>query len=106
MEVVEFAIAGASAAMGIRSLWHWVRTPVALVRARHHVWFAVFVTARVGAWFTVAALFVIFAVRSSSDSAAVDDVQSFLPLAVVPFALAVLALAAAALLAVGDDVES
>lgn len=67
MRIAELVVAAVFAALGVRSLVHWVRRPFDGASAREHALFALHVTARVGAWFALATLFVLYATVATVD---------------------------------------
>jgi hypothetical protein len=67
MRPLELAIAIVFAALGVRSLVHWLRRPIDSPDPTDHALFALHVTARVGMWATLAGLFVILAVVGTTD---------------------------------------
>ncbi len=77
MKVFEGAMVVLFAALGVRSLLHWARRPFEGVDARDHVLFALFVTGRVGLWFGLAGLFLLYALTDTRGRAFIDDVRSY-----------------------------
>jgi len=77
MKVVEVATMALFTALGIRSLLHWGRRPFDGVDLRDHVLFALFVTGRVGLWFGLAGLFLLYALTDTRGRAFIDDVRSY-----------------------------
>jgi hypothetical protein len=69
---LEWIAAGVFAALGVRSLIHWLRRPIASDDRRDQLLFAVFVTCRVGLWFAVAGLFALYA-RIDAEGRAFAD---------------------------------
>jgi hypothetical protein len=67
MRVPELIVAGVFAALGIRSFVYWIRHPLDGRGAGEHALFALHVTARVGMWLGLAALFVLYAVVGTTD---------------------------------------
>ena len=67
MRILELVVAAAFAALGVRSLAYWVRRPFEGSTAGAHALFALHVTARVGAWFALATLFVLYATVATID---------------------------------------
>jgi hypothetical protein len=57
----ELVTAGALALLGIRSLVHWARRPFDSADPRDHLLYAAYVMGRVGAWWSMAGLFVLSA---------------------------------------------
>ncbi len=77
MRVVEIALTALFGALGIRSLWHWARRPFESRDPRDHLFFAVFVTGRVGSWLALSGLFVLYALTNTRGRAFIDDVQRY-----------------------------
>lgn len=77
MKGVEIGAAIVFGAFGLRSLVHWARRPFDSVDPRDHALFAMFVTGRVGLWFSLAGLFVIYALVDTQGRAFVDDVRRY-----------------------------
>jgi H+/Cl- antiporter ClcA len=77
VKVVEVAMMALFTALGIRSLLHWGRRPFDGVDVRDHVLFALFVTGRVGLWFGLAGLFLLYALTHTRGRAFIDDVRSY-----------------------------
>lgn len=67
MRIVELVIAGVFAALGVRSVVHWVRRPFEGRTAAEHALFASHVTARAGGWFALAVLFALYATVATTD---------------------------------------
>ena len=67
MRIVEMVIAGMFAALGVRSLLHWLRRPFEGRTPGGHALFALHVMARAGAWFSLATLFVLYATVATTD---------------------------------------
>jgi hypothetical protein len=64
-------------ALGIRSLVHWTRRPFDSHDPRDHLLFALFVTGRVGLWFSLSGLFLLYALTNTEGRAFVDDVRRY-----------------------------
>lgn len=94
MRTVELALAGLFALGGLRSLWSWSRRPFEGAELRDHVLYALYLTGRVGLWFSIAGLFAIYASIQTRGRAALDDVARFRWYLLVPLALAALQLVA------------
>jgi hypothetical protein len=87
---LEVALAAVFAALGVRSLVHWLRRPMASDARRDHLLFALFVVSRAGLWFALAGLFLIYAGLSTRGRALLDDVARlrwYLVVLLVPAAL-------------------
>ena len=68
MKVLEIVLAVLFAALGVRSVIHWVRRPFA---SQDQVLFALFVTARAGWWFAASGLFALYATMGEQGDVAV-----------------------------------
>lgn len=77
MKAFEGAMVALFTALGVRSLLHWGRRPFDGADVRDHVLFALFVTGRVGLWFGLAGLFLLYALTDTQGRAFVDDVRSY-----------------------------
>lgn len=77
MKGIEFAIVALFTGLGVRALLHWGRRPFDGVDVRDHVLFALFVTGRVGLWFGLAGLFLLYALTDTRGRAFIDDVRSY-----------------------------
>jgi len=77
MKVFEIAMLGAFGALGVRSLVHWARRPFDSGDTRDHLLFAMFVTGRVGLWFALSGLFLLYALTGTQGRAFVDDVKQY-----------------------------
>ncbi|MFB3738804.1 MAG: hypothetical protein ACE14W_07540 [Candidatus Velamenicoccus archaeovorus] len=93
MSVLEAVIAAVFALGGLRSLWRWGRRRFEGVDVVDHLLYALFVTGRVGLWFSIAGLFLIYSTTTldGRPTSAVDRYRWFLA---VPIALAAMQLAA------------
>jgi hypothetical protein len=61
VRVVELGLAGLLAIAGIRSLWTWSRRRFESTDIADHLLYALYLTGRVGLWFSLAGFFVIYA---------------------------------------------
>ena len=77
MKVVELVTAAVLAALGLRSLVHWLRRPMESDVRRDHLLYALFVVSRAGLWFALAGLFLLYASVDTAGRAFVDDVGEF-----------------------------
>ena len=77
MKVFEIAALTVFGALGVRSLVHWARRPFDSRDPRDHLLFAMFVTGRVGLWFALAGLFLLYALTSTQGRAFVDEVKRY-----------------------------
>ncbi|MGZ4125554.1 MAG: hypothetical protein ACXVQU_08385 [Actinomycetota bacterium] len=77
MKVVEVGLVVLFAALGTRSLVHWARRPFDSSDPRDHALFALFVTGRVGLWFALGGLFLLYALTGTRGRAFVDDVRRY-----------------------------
>lgn len=64
-------------ALGLRSLYHWLRRPIGSTARRDHVLFALFVASRAGLWFALAGLFLLYASVETRGRAFIDEVGRF-----------------------------
>lgn len=94
MRAFELGVAAALAAGGIRSLVLWTRRGFEGTDVREHLWFAAFVTGRVGLWLSLAGVFGISAASDARGRAAVDELAGLRWYALVPLALAAVQVAA------------
>jgi len=76
VRTIEIVAALVFAALGVRSLVHWVRTPYESSRASDLALYALFVTGRVGMWFVLAAAFALYAL-THTRRAFVDDAREY-----------------------------
>ncbi|HEX6130756.1 MAG TPA: hypothetical protein VF044_03445 [Actinomycetota bacterium] len=76
MRAPELAIAVVLALLGVRSLVHWARRPFASADPRDHLWYAAYLTGRVGLWFAFAGMFAIFAFAGTTDPVTGEQVTS------------------------------
>ena len=74
MIVVEIVAAVVFAALGVRSLVYWIRTPYESTRASDLALYALFVTGRVGMWLVLATAFTLYALTETRGRAFIDDV--------------------------------
>ncbi len=88
MRIVEVVIAVLFAAAGVRSMWKWTRRRFEGTDAADHALYALFVTGRVGLWFSIAGFFVISASVQTRGQAAIDDLERFRWYLIVPLVLA------------------
>ena len=88
MRRFEFGIALLLTGFGFRSLWYWARRPFESTAIRDQLFYAVYLTGRVGMWFAFAGLFYLFAFVGTTDPVTgqrvpstgqvyVDDVSRF-----------------------------
>jgi hypothetical protein len=61
VNAIEWIVAAVFAALGVRSLVHWLRDPLFSDDRRERVLFALFVMSRAGLWFALAGLFALYA---------------------------------------------
>ena len=94
MRVVELAIAGLLALAGVRSLWKWSRRGFESTDVVDHLLYALFLTGRVGIWFSMAGLFLIYASVDATGQPALDELEPFRWYLAVPLVLAALQLLA------------
>jgi hypothetical protein len=91
--------------LGLRSAWYWIRRPFDSLQVSDHVLYAMYVTGRVGLWFSIAGAFAIFASINTRGRAFTDDANEFRWYILVPGLLAFLQLLAAVLLGRRDDAD-
>jgi hypothetical protein len=60
VNVLEWAAAALFGLLGIRSLVHWLRSPLTSDARRDQILFALFVVSRAGLWFALAGLFLLY----------------------------------------------
>jgi hypothetical protein len=77
VNLIEVALIVVFAALGVRSLVHWIRRPFETRDPRDHLFFAMFVTGRVGLWLALAGIFMVFALTDTQGRAFVDDVHEY-----------------------------
>jgi len=77
MSVVEVIVAGIFGLLGVRSAVHWLRRPMDSDVRRDHLLYALFVASRVGLWFALMGLFLLFASVETQGRAFIDDVARF-----------------------------
>jgi uncharacterized membrane protein len=92
VKAFEISLVVVFAALGVRSLVHWVRRPLESRDLRDHVMFALFVTGRVGLWLALAGLFMLYASIDTQGRAFTDDVRQYDWFVLVFVVLAVLQL--------------
>jgi hypothetical protein len=91
---IEVAIAGGLALGGVRSLWTWSRRRVGGADVVDHLLYAAFLTGRVGLWFSIAGLFLLYASVDVQGRAALDELEPYRWYLVVPLLLAAMQLLA------------
>jgi hypothetical protein len=77
VSAVELTFAAVFAALGIRSIVHWLRQPLDLSGRRDLVLFALFVMARAGLWFALSGWFLLVASVDTQGRAFKDDAAAF-----------------------------
>jgi len=77
LDAIEIAAAMVFAALGVRSLVHWVRTPYESRRASDLALYALFVTGRVGMWFVLATAFALYALTETRGRRFTDDASEY-----------------------------
>ena len=98
MRAVELALAAIPAALGVRSLVYWSRRPLESTVLSDHLLYALFLTGRIGFWFSLSGIFLISALVDVEGRAFVDEMQQFRWYAAIPLGLAALQLVAGVLL--------
>jgi hypothetical protein len=91
---VELAVAAAFAILGLRSLWVWSRRRFEGTDVSDHVLYALFVTGRVGLWFSFAGFFLIYASSDLRGRPWLDDMEPYRWYLVVPLVLGAMQLLA------------
>ena len=94
MRVLEVTFAGLLALAGLRSLWRWSRGAFEGTDVVDHLLYALFVTGRVGLWFSLAGFFLISASVDARGRAAIDEFEPYRWYLIVPLVLAGVQLAA------------
>jgi len=87
----EVLASGLLAVLGLRSLVHWLRLPFTGEHGADHVLFGLFVLGRVGAWWSLAGLFAIYATVSGhlAGRTSTDELRTrfwWYPMVVLVFA--------------------
>ena len=77
MKTFEIVMVVVCGALGVRSLVHWIRRPFDSRDPRDHILFALFVTGRVGMWFVIAGLFLLYATTDTRGRAFVDETRAY-----------------------------
>jgi hypothetical protein len=77
MNGVEVIVAGIFALLGVRSAVYWLRRPMESDVRRDHLLYALFVASRVGLWFALMGLFLLFASVEAQGRAFIDDAARF-----------------------------
>ena len=77
MKAFEIAMVALFGGLGVRSFVYWTRRPFDSRDPRDHLLFALFVTGRVGLWFALAGLFLLYALTNTQGRAFVDDVRRY-----------------------------
>ncbi len=94
MRVVELVIAALFLGGGIRSLWSWTRRRFEGSDVADHVLYALYLTGRIGLWFSIAGFFLIYASIDARGRAGVDAASDYRWYLMVPLVLAVAQFAA------------
>jgi hypothetical protein len=63
--------------LGIRSLVHWLRRPVASAARRDHLLYALFVVSRAGLWFALMGVFLLYAGVRTQGRAFLEDAGDY-----------------------------
>jgi uncharacterized membrane protein SpoIIM required for sporulation len=77
VKAFEIAMVALFGGLGVRSFVYWTRRPFDSRDPRDHLLFALFVTGRVGLWFALAGLFLLYALTNTQGRAFVDDVRRY-----------------------------
>ena len=67
MNVPETVVGSILGLAGLRSVVHWLRRPFVSRSARDHVLYALFLTGRIGVWFSLAGMFFAYAVARHDE---------------------------------------
>ena len=105
MKGVEIALLLLFTGLGLRSAWYWISRPFDSARVSDHLLYAMYVTGRVGLWFSVAGAFAIFLSIDTQGRAFIDDTAEYRWYVLVPGLLAFLQLLGAVLLGSRGDGE-
>jgi hypothetical protein len=82
--VLEIVVAGLFALAGLRSLWVWSRRRFEGTDVTDHLLYALYLTGRVGLWFSLAGFFAIYAMVDASG----QSLRSYRWYGLVPLLLA------------------
>lgn len=93
MKVFELVVAGLLALGGLRSLWKWSRRRFESPDVTDQMLYALYLTGRIGLWFALAGLFVIYAL-TSIEGRPTTELGRFRWYFLVPIAMATLQLLA------------
>ena len=77
MRAIELVLVAVFGVLGIRSFVHWTRRPFESRDPRDHLFFAMFVTGRVGLWLSLSGLFALYASVNTRGRAFTDDVRRY-----------------------------
>jgi hypothetical protein len=77
VKAFEIVLVVVFAALGIRSIVYWIRRPFESRDPLDHLLFAMFVTGRVGMWFALSGLFLLYASVDTQGRAFTDDVRRY-----------------------------
>ncbi len=87
MKAVELTLAVLLALAGVRSLWVWSRRRFEGVDVVDHVLYSLYLTGRVGLWFALSGLFLIYASVDAHGQPATDELRPYRWYLIVPLAL-------------------
>ncbi len=68
VRIAEYVVAGLFGSLGVRSFVYWARRPLDSRSPRDQALYAMYLTGRIGLWFSVAGIFVISALTPGSGS--------------------------------------
>lgn len=94
MRIVELVIAALFILAGLRSLWAWSRRSFEGADVVDHLLYALYLTGRIGLWFSIAGVFLISASLDVEGRAFLDEVARYRWYVMVPLLLSVLQFAA------------
>jgi hypothetical protein len=94
VNVVELGLAAVFLLAALRSLWVWSRRPFEGTDVVDHVLYALYLTGRIGLWFSFAGFFLIYASVDTQGRPAIDELEPYRWYLMVPVALAALQLGA------------
>jgi hypothetical protein len=90
VRIVELVIAALFILAGLRSLWVWSRRSFEGADVVDHLLYALYLTGRIGLWFSIAGVFLISASIDVEGRAFLDEVARYRWYVMVPLLLSVL----------------
>ena len=88
MRIFEWTVAGLFAALGLRSLAHWLRRPFESRALSDQLLYGLWILSRAGLWFAVAGIFAISASINYRGGAFLDQWKDYRWYILVPLAFA------------------